>query len=387
MKKIYMLSALLLISAAGFAQTKINHSFKLQEATKVSRPVDNSRQNTDNIWMDYDSADSYVAHSVQGAGSRQKYLIWWLNKNFTDANSNTIQRTVVRFNDIVDMNTATIYNDTFVTGFNVDSFYVEISHKNTSGLTNKFIGKILNLDANRYPGNTVLWADTLTATTSLSPGGDLNQVGFLTFRPNFFVNTNGFAIEFEFNAPTQDTLGIIIGFNNKGACAAQGTNFSANYSYFYYNSYVAVSGYTSTYPLLPAADSSDLFVDCNGDHNPDAGDGASWFQNIILGAYAKVYSTSVSVNDLQNLGFGLSQNIPNPAHNSSDIKYELAKDAKNVNLVVYDLIGNKVMEVNEGNRPAGKYAVTLNTSLLAKGMYMYSLRVDGAQLTKKMIIE
>ncbi len=84
--------------------------------------------------------------------------------------------------------------------------------------------------------------------------------------------------------------------------------------------------------------------------------------------------------------FGLAQNYPNPFNPSTQIKYDIAK-ASYVSIKVYDVIGNEVAVVFNGNLNAGKYSADFNASNLATGVYFYSLNVDGQKIdTKKMIL-
>jgi len=84
--------------------------------------------------------------------------------------------------------------------------------------------------------------------------------------------------------------------------------------------------------------------------------------------------------------FGLSQNYPNPFNPSTQIKYDIAK-ASYVAIKVFDVLGNEVATVFNGNLTAGKYSADFNASDLSTGIYFYSLSVDGQKIdTKKMIL-
>lgn len=84
--------------------------------------------------------------------------------------------------------------------------------------------------------------------------------------------------------------------------------------------------------------------------------------------------------------FGLSQNYPNPFNPTTQIKYDIAK-ASYVSIKVFDVLGNEVAAVFNGNLAAGKYSADFNASNLATGIYFYSLMVDGQKIdTKKMIL-
>ena len=86
------------------------------------------------------------------------------------------------------------------------------------------------------------------------------------------------------------------------------------------------------------------------------------------------------------VAFGLSQNYPNPFNPATQIKYDIAK-ASYVSIKVFDVLGNEVAAVFNGNLAAGKYSADFNASNLATGIYFYSLVVDGQKIdTKKMIL-
>ena len=84
--------------------------------------------------------------------------------------------------------------------------------------------------------------------------------------------------------------------------------------------------------------------------------------------------------------FGLSQNYPNPFNPTTQIKYDIAK-ASFVTLKVFDVLGNEVSTIINGNINAGKYSAEFNAASLSTGIYFYSLTVDGIKVdTKKMIL-
>ncbi|MBC8042841.1 MAG: T9SS type A sorting domain-containing protein [Rhizobacter sp.] len=94
--------------------------------------------------------------------------------------------------------------------------------------------------------------------------------------------------------------------------------------------------------------------------------------------------------------YDLSQNYPNPFNPATTIRYQLpAKSA--VNLAVYNLIGQKVMQVLNLEQEKGRYAITLDGRNFSSGVYFYRLvaRSSNAQTngstqnfiqTKKMIL-
>ena len=111
--------------------------------------------------------------------------------------------------------------------------------------------------------------------------------------------------------------------------------------------------------------------------------GLGGIDNINVGFHVHTTNLGISQNAEKNIS--LSQNIPNPAANSTIIPYEL-KSASNVTLVITDLAGNKVMELNEGKQMAGSQTIEINTANISSGMYFYTLNANNTKLTRKMII-
>ncbi len=83
--------------------------------------------------------------------------------------------------------------------------------------------------------------------------------------------------------------------------------------------------------------------------------------------------------------FALNQNYPNPFNPTTTISYSIA-EAGNVELKVFDILGNEVTTlVNEMKAP-GNYSVVFNASSLASGVYIYNLRTSNSIITKKMVL-
>jgi len=81
--------------------------------------------------------------------------------------------------------------------------------------------------------------------------------------------------------------------------------------------------------------------------------------------------------------FALNQNYPNPFNPTTKINFDLAKSS-NVNLTVYNSLGQVVEKIFEGFKPAGSYQATFNGSTLSSGTYYYKLETDFFTETKKM---
>ncbi len=102
------------------------------------------------------------------------------------------------------------------------------------------------------------------------------------------------------------------------------------------------------------------------------------------------YSNVVEVKNDVPGEFSLKQNFPNPFNPSTSIKFALPVDSK-VTLQVYNMIGQVVATLADGNYSAGTHNVNFNAANLTSGMYIYNMKafgIDGNTMsaTKKMTL-
>ncbi|HRI46264.1 MAG TPA: T9SS type A sorting domain-containing protein [Ignavibacteriaceae bacterium] len=81
--------------------------------------------------------------------------------------------------------------------------------------------------------------------------------------------------------------------------------------------------------------------------------------------------------------FSLHQNYPNPFNPVTSIRYDLPK-ASFVNISVYNIIGQKVAELVNGNIDAGVHSVYFNADKLSSGVYIYKFTSAEYNYTLKM---
>ena len=102
--------------------------------------------------------------------------------------------------------------------------------------------------------------------------------------------------------------------------------------------------------------------------------------------YSDVVEVDVTVPDV----FALEQNYPNPFNPSTKIRFSLAADSK-VSLTVFDVLGQEVANLINGNLKAGSHEISFNASNINSGVYFYKIDatgIDGTNFTsvKKMIL-
>lgn len=83
--------------------------------------------------------------------------------------------------------------------------------------------------------------------------------------------------------------------------------------------------------------------------------------------------------------FNLGNNYPNPFNPTTVIPFELKKNA-NVTLNVYNVNGQLVETLINGEMTTGKHEHTYNATNLSSGVYYYQLNINGHVLTKSMIL-
>ncbi|RKY99771.1 MAG: hypothetical protein DRQ13_01685 [Ignavibacteriae bacterium] len=84
--------------------------------------------------------------------------------------------------------------------------------------------------------------------------------------------------------------------------------------------------------------------------------------------------------------YSLEQNYPNPFNPSTVIEFSLPEDVSNVQLTIYDILGQRITQLVNTSLKAGKYSYQWNGGTVATGMYIYELRTDKFVSVKKMIL-
>ncbi|HXX65104.1 MAG TPA: T9SS type A sorting domain-containing protein [Bacteroidota bacterium] len=95
--------------------------------------------------------------------------------------------------------------------------------------------------------------------------------------------------------------------------------------------------------------------------------------------------TGVATRATAPESFSLAQNYPNPFNPSTTIQYALSK-AQNVQLKVYNLLGQEVATLVDGRMAAGFHSVQFNAARLASGVYIYKIVAGDFVSAKKMIL-
>jgi hypothetical protein len=94
----------------------------------------------------------------------------------------------------------------------------------------------------------------------------------------------------------------------------------------------------------------------------------------------------VEQNSAENSLMNVSQNFPNPFNDRTNISVELEQGAE-LELFVYNMIGQQVHFESKGKVNAGSYNFMVSAQELKPGVYFYRIAADGKSVTKKMIVQ
>ncbi len=105
-----------------------------------------------------------------------------------------------------------------------------------------------------------------------------------------------------------------------------------------------------------------------------------------VGYYKRYYEVSTA----GPVTYKLNNNYPNPFNAQTEIQYALPEPAE-INLSVYNIMGQKVRTLVEGRQPAGVHKVIWDGKnekgeTVASGVYLYSIRAGTYIETKKMTL-
>jgi hypothetical protein len=116
-----------------------------------------------------------------------------------------------------------------------------------------------------------------------------------------------------------------------------------------------------------------------------------WFEDVSLDGNRSIHGPALaSRKPAVPVAFTLAQNYPNPFNPNTEISYDLPHDC-HVNLVIYNVAGQRVATLVDGFQTAGqkiarwdgKDASGINVS---SGVYFYQIKAANFSAIKKMIL-
>jgi hypothetical protein len=350
MKRITFLIAFVLLASFVFGQSNVLQSSEIGGRVKADRDMLSYKTPTDTIFIDDFFAALVNAYNYTAPGYGYIFGPHW--------DTAGVARSVEQAQGFLNLGA----------GYGVEGCLIWTAYKYTSGAGSElYVRCCLKDGTSSYtiggtpyniscPGNATLAADTLTWAEIDTSSTAWTTAVFST--PAYIPAATDFCIVYNVSDfyTNGDTLSIIGG--DPVATATYGLEYTW-YRYPNPNLWAQFSHlWTSGGNPIEAAIAIFPIVDENYGNIGDAG----------------------YINYMQ-----MSQNFPNPSNGTTSITYAIENDAT-VIFELYDSKGNKVVDLQEGCKPAGTYTINLDQDLAA-GIYYYSLVANGFRLTKKMTIE
>jgi len=121
------------------------------------------------------------------------------------------------------------------------------------------------------------------------------------------------------------------------------------------------------------------------DGNIEIGLGTFVRRNLMCRLNLNDNSNIIDGVDLSGMISRLGQNYPNPFSRNTTIGYDLGKSGE-VRILVMDMAGRIVLDLNEGHKPAGSHECQIGADHLEAGVYYYTLESGSFRETRKMAV-
>jgi hypothetical protein len=106
---------------------------------------------------------------------------------------------------------------------------------------------------------------------------------------------------------------------------------------------------------------------------------------LVTAASFATVLTDAETDEVMPGEYYLAQNYPNPFNPSTVIRFNIP-EAANVQLKVYDILGNEIAILVDEFMQTGKHSREFNSSGLTSGVYIYRLTSEGFSASRKMIL-
>jgi len=142
------------------------------------------------------------------------------------------------------------------------------------------------------------------------------------------------------------------------------------------------------YPQLASTSDNYIYYFYNADETPGLAlddDHPYQINRKVFGQILKPELVGTN-NKINVKTFVVNQNYPNPVKDQTQFVLELDR-ASQVSVDVYNLMGQKVLDINKGRMGAGQHLIQMDMSNFAPGLYFYTVKAGNELVTRKMIVE
>ncbi len=243
--------------------------------------------------------------------------------------------------------------------------------------------------------------DTTGILYGITSGGELNTIDLINGSTTFVVTGQGSYSGITFNPVTNKLWASSRSFvpPNKDAIftvdlSTGDTTIIGHTGLNKLTNDIVFDENQNLYGVVGAASEINDFISIDVSNGLGAVVGSIGFKNILGLAFEETGVTSVEgdVNRTIPTEFSLEQNYPNPFNPTTTIKYQIPdlpagrQGLSFVTLKVYDVLGNEITILVNGEKPAGRYEVVFDATNLSSGVYFYRLQADAFVETKKMVL-
>ena len=246
----------------------------------------------------------------------------------------------------------------------------------TGWLTDNAVGIAtpITQSSDAHGGSSAVRGEVLNFFGSPYPGYIYNYGNAFPISQRY-AQLNGY---YKLSPQGNDKFYVVVWFYSKGQLIAANTvQFGAASSYTQFT-------VPLTYATADTPDSANVFIAAGEDTSQtstNANIGTVFFVDDL-----SFSGTATGVNDnTQPFTFKLNQNYPNPFNPTTTISYTIPKSSY-VTLKVYDILGNEVSTLVNGEKSAGNYQLKFDGSKLASGVYFYRITAGNKTDVKKLLL-
>ncbi len=205
-----------------------------------------------------------------------------------------------------------------------------------------------------------------------------------SYKNSIFGDFGGYALDIEDLASGNDSRqrlenGEIIFENNIWFDFGAGSTFTDLGKHSWEGAYLNDAAHNNTLEDPQLNGISRTMASMGLDPRPAAGGAA--YNNLAD------YVTGIKEIKLDEIpkNFNLAQNYPNPFNPSTKIRFSVPNTSK-VKLVVYNILGQKIITLIDEIKSPGTYEVNWDATGLSSGIYIYRLESGSKIISKKMLL-
>jgi len=299
----------------------------------------------------------------------------------------------------------------------IDTIWTNLGYKNKSGKSDTIIFTVCGVTAAGWLSNTPVYAiDTEIIAPhnhAILPGTSLDSTFGIGFTPKTPINIPAsamkgwhFCVHATVIGSKLDTLGITY-YSTLTKCSGDnfcdsttsmgpingGANSHSNSFvtglYWYNSKEFKGNGSQETFPLTSGHPG--LWVNTGGEQfynfTPHGCSGFIWYPYVQdIGMFLSIqYENITGINNITASGLSVNQNYPNPFNKTTQITYNLV-NSSDVVFTVCDITGRTMVNNVYTSVEPGQHIINLNANTFAPGIYFYTFKVNGNEVTKKMVI-